>query len=207
MASRARNRQDAADRKAQIIDQALRIMGEFGYYGFTIQGLAERCGISNAGLLHYFGSKDKLLLALLDEIEGRIELRIAPLVASATQDALSPERGYTAIVELLRAMALHYLEDAALTRFVAALQMESINPAHPAHGWFGDRENETIELFTRLAAPSTLEPVSVARRLYAMLQGLGQHWLRSDGAFDLVGEWEKAVEVILPLPHRKDSLQ
>lgn len=195
-----RNRQDAAFRKAQIIDEALRIIGEFGYYGFTIQGLAERCGMSNAGMLRYFGSKDKLLLALLDEIERRVEVRIAPLVAGATQDAQSPERAHAATAELLRAMAIHYLEDVSLTRFVAALQMESINPSHPAHGWFDDRENETIELFTRLASPWTLEPVSAARRLYATIQGLGQHWLRSGQAFDLVAEWEKAFAAILPPP-------
>ena len=64
---RKRVREDPKVRRSQIVDEAIRIIGEYGYYGFTVQALAERCQLSNAGLLHYFGNKDDLLLALLDE--------------------------------------------------------------------------------------------------------------------------------------------
>lgn len=203
MVARTRFREDPAVRRAQIMDEALRVVGEWGYYGFTIQGLAERCGLSNAGLLYYFGSKDKLLLALLDEIELRLEGRMAPLVALASDDAQSGQETYAATAALLRAMVAHFLEDVTLTRFVAALHLESIQEAHPAHGWFCDRENETIELLTRLAAAWVAEPASAARQLYALMQGLCQQWLRSRQTFDLLAEWDKAFAVALPVPGRK----
>ncbi len=202
MSSRTRTREDPAVRRAQIIDHALRIVGELGYYGFTIQALAGRCGISNAGLLYYFGSKDKLLLSLLDEIERRVEDRIAPLVAAASSDALPREEAYAAMAVLLRAMVAHFLEDATLTRFVTALQLESIQDSHPAHGWFKDREDETIDLFIRLASPWSDEPVSTARQLHAMMQGLSLQWLRDGQAFDLAEEWERAWRMVLPNPAR-----
>lgn len=200
MSERTRNREDAVVRKAQIIDQALQIVGELGYYGFTIQGLAERCGISNAGLLYYFGSKDKLLLALLDEIERRGEDRVEHLVAAATQDAQSTEQTYAATVALLQEMVAQFLADVTQTRFVAALQLESMNEAHPAHAWFRDRETETIDLFTQLASPWTDEPLSAARQLNALMNGLGQQWLRAGETFDLVEEWDRALRVVLPGP-------
>lgn len=200
MAGRSRIRENPVVRRAQILDQALRIVGELGYYGFTIHALAERCGISNAGLLYYFGSKDKLLLALLDELERRIELRLTPLVALASRDAQSSKDAHAATAALLHAMAEHFTEDVPLTRFVAALQLESIHETHPAHDWFGDRERESIALFTRLASPWVEDDISAGRQLYALMHGIGQQWLRAGQSFDLLAQWDKAFRAILPEP-------
>lgn len=200
MKGKRRTREDPVVRRAQIVDQGLRIIGELGYYGFTIQALAERCEISNAGLLYYFGSKDKVLLSLLDEIERRVEQRIEPFVASATSDAQPVGANYDATARLLRAMVEHFLDDVALTRFVAALQLESIHETHPAHGWFRDRENETLDLFEKLAAPWAAAPRSAARQLYALMHGIGQQWLRDQETFDLLDEWDRAFRIVLPPP-------
>jgi AcrR family transcriptional regulator len=58
-------------RRAAMLDEAICMLGEHGFNGLTVQGLAERCAISNAGLLYYFAAKDELLLAVLDEFELR----------------------------------------------------------------------------------------------------------------------------------------
>jgi len=47
-------------RREQILEEAISILGRLGYHGFTIHELAERCGLSNAGLLYHFPSKDQL---------------------------------------------------------------------------------------------------------------------------------------------------
>jgi AcrR family transcriptional regulator len=200
MANRTRTHEEPTIRRAQILREALRIVGELGYYGFTIQALAERCKLSNPGLLYYFGSKDKLLLALLDEIESKVEDRIAPLVALASRDSSSAEEAYVATAALMSAMVAHFREDATLTRFVAALQLESIHTDHPAHDWFRARENETIELFTRLAATWSRTPLSTARQLYALMHGIGQQWLRADQGFDIEEEWDRAFGLVVPRP-------
>jgi len=69
-------REEPSLRREQILDETIRILGEQGYHGFTIQELAKRCGLSNAGLLYYFGSKDLLLIAVLDEIRNIVSRRI-----------------------------------------------------------------------------------------------------------------------------------
>jgi len=45
--------------------------GKLGYHGLTVQELAKRCGLTNGGLLHYFGSKELLLVAILVERDRR----------------------------------------------------------------------------------------------------------------------------------------
>src|ERR1700741_5612700 len=73
MVSQARKRVRAKpeNRRAQILDEAIRLIGERGYNRFTIQELAQRCQLSNPGLLHYFGSKEDLLVALLEDRDRR----------------------------------------------------------------------------------------------------------------------------------------
>lgn len=59
------------DRRLAILDEAIQIIGEQGYRGSSINDLAKRCGLTTAGLLHHFGSKDGLLIALLEERDRR----------------------------------------------------------------------------------------------------------------------------------------
>ena len=68
--TRRRTREKPEVRRSRIIEEAFRIVGELGYRGFTVQGLAERCGLTNAGLLHYFGGKEDLLFAAMRHILG-----------------------------------------------------------------------------------------------------------------------------------------
>ena len=57
-------RPETTPRRARILDETLRIVSERGYHGFGIQELAERCGLTKPGLLHHFGSRGELLLAI-----------------------------------------------------------------------------------------------------------------------------------------------
>ena len=68
---RTRTRNDPEVRREQILDEAIRIIGQRGYYGFTVQELAQRCGLTNGGLLYHFGSKEQLLIAVLEERNRR----------------------------------------------------------------------------------------------------------------------------------------
>src|ERR1700741_2401727 len=66
-------------RRKQFLAEAARIIGERGYFGFGLQELAERCRVTKAGLLHHFGSKDQLLVELLQERDRRDSILIASL--------------------------------------------------------------------------------------------------------------------------------
>ena len=78
----ARSRDKPEIRRPSILDEAIRVIAERGY-GFTVQELAQSCGLSNAGLLHQFPSKERLFLAALEEIEAREAQFMSPLVRAA----------------------------------------------------------------------------------------------------------------------------
>ena len=60
-------------KRREILDQAMALFGEAGYRGASLREIAARCGLSHAGLLHHFPTKQALLLAVLehrDEVDG-----------------------------------------------------------------------------------------------------------------------------------------
>jgi AcrR family transcriptional regulator len=198
--NRPRTREQPAVRRAMILDEGIRALGEHGFNGVTVQALARRCGISNAGLLYYFGSKDEILIAVLGEIERRETEVMSPLVASVAPRANTAAPSRAAVVDLLRTMASRFMMKAAQTRFALVLQAESLDPSHPAHAWFSERERMTLDLFAALVAHLVPAPMSTSRQLLGLLQGLGIQWLRADLRFDLLEEWDRGVAVLLPEP-------
>ena len=68
-------------------------------------------------------------------------------------------------------------------------------------------KSEAVELGTthaimaglsRIVATLTAEPEATAREIYALMIGLEYQWLRTDGGFDYVAEWDRAVLKLLP---------
>lgn len=56
------------DKFSRIIDSALQVFGEKGYYNATISEIAREAGVSEATIYEYFGSKEDLLFAIPGEI-------------------------------------------------------------------------------------------------------------------------------------------
>ena len=120
MARQARNltRDNPEVRREQILEEAISILGRLGYHGFTIHELAERCGLSNAGLLYHFPSKNQLFVAVVQELEQREIRALALLIAEVERD----ERmgvPLTAIIDLLHAIVAVVVPAKALAAFQA----------------------------------------------------------------------------------------
>ena len=185
-------------RRAQILDEAVRVIGRSGYHGFTVLELAKRCGVTNGALLYYFGSKEQLLAAVLEEHDQRLaDAALAPSQEVPSEQAEDePPRGdcsRAAVLARLRPLIERAAADPELTHLQAVLQQEALDPAHPAHGYFEARERSVLEAFARIVAPHV-----AARELFAMMQGLEQRWLRAGRAFDLPAAWDQAVAKLLP---------
>jgi AcrR family transcriptional regulator len=195
-------------RREQIIDEATRIIGQRGYHGFTIQDLAARCGLSNAGLLYHFRSKDQLFVAIVAQIEQREIQALRPVVEMI-------ERGgrmgvpLAATIDLLHTMVAHASAEPEFARLYTVLQAESLDAAHPAHESFRAREAATLDLFTRLIAPYVTDPGSTARQMLALLDGLRLQWLQANQKFDVAAEWARGVTRLVPdlapLRDRRDT--
>jgi AcrR family transcriptional regulator len=153
--------------------------------------------LSNAGLLHHFASKEQLFLALLEELESGEARFMGPLVEAAEREAHG-DRAPQAVLDVLRTIVVRSIAQPQLLRFLAKLQVESLDPSHPAHEWWRRRERLTTDFFAELLRPYVDDPMSVARQLLAMMDGLCLRWLWADRTFDAVAEWERALASLAP---------
>jgi AcrR family transcriptional regulator len=202
--TKPRTRLDPLVRRKQILDEAVRLIGLRGYHGFSIEELAQRCGLTNAGLLYYFESKEKLLTAVLEDRERRN----AETIISVTLLRRQSERDKITLTEFtdtLHAIVARNMAQPEIVRLHAMMKAEALDPEHPAHAYITGRELWMIELFAKLIAPHVAHPYSTARQVSGMMSGLEQQWLRSAEGFDLVAEWDRAIALLLPKAERARS--
>ncbi len=58
-------------RRAEILDRAIEVFRERGAAGTSLRSIAEALGVSHAALLHYFDSREQLLVAVYEHHERR----------------------------------------------------------------------------------------------------------------------------------------
>ncbi|MGH2988232.1 MAG: TetR/AcrR family transcriptional regulator, partial [Solirubrobacterales bacterium] len=75
-------------RREAILDAAVKLFARNGFRGTGILGLAEEVGITHAGVLHHFGSKERLLLAVVDRRDREQAALIERLRARRGLEAL-----------------------------------------------------------------------------------------------------------------------
>lgn len=196
-ATRLQTRAEPTPRRERILDETLRIVGERGYHGFGIQELAERCGLTKPGLLHYFGSKDQLLIALLNEIDAKHEAELGQLFAAYYKVEADSDARRETFRRALLTVTERTLEQPELIRLRVVLRAEAINPEHPAHTYFAARDQVALKRLTTGAAAFSSHPQSTARQVMALMAGFEQQWLRENRGFDLLAEIDRALELLL----------
>jgi AcrR family transcriptional regulator len=206
VAVRNRVRPERDVRREQILDAAIRIIGQRGYNGFGIQELAQRCDLTNAGLLYHFGSKDRLLIALLEDRDRRDAEAVTSVLGLAGLRA-GTKLTLDTVFKLLRAIVARNAAQPELVRLYTVLSAEAMNHAHPAREYFLAREAATLDVFASMIAPHVPQPRSTARQLLAFMSGLEQQWLRTNQGFDLIEEWDRGIVSLLPSRKRGRSKQ
>ena len=198
MSERTRRRMDPEARRQQILEAAIRLVGQLGYQGFTVHALAQACGLTNGGLLHYFGSKEQLLVAML-EARDRREAAIIP-AGLEFERTTSGEAEYTAatVLQVFRAIVARSVAQPEVLRLFTVLQSEALNREHPAHDYFLRRERMVLDEFATLLAGHVANPRGVARGVLALISGLEQQWLRADQGFDLIAACDEVLARLLP---------
>lgn len=167
------------ERRQDILEAALALFAERGYRGASLATIAEKVGLTQQGLLHYFPSKERLLAEVL---RLRDERDMATLgSARPTLDALAR------IVELNQ-------ERRGMVQSYTVLSADSVTEGHPAREFFTERYER---LRTELAAMvseelgsglrADLTPETAATLLIAVMDGLQLQWLLSDEQVDMAG--------------------
>lgn len=183
------------DRKAQIIDIASSLIAERGYWGVSIQDIAMRCLITDTAVLHHFGSKEKLLLAVVQSRDERDRCALAERLG------FSREQLYERIPELrledlCEAMVRRNAEQPEIVRLYTLLSAESLQPTHPVHDYFFEREQTVIRTFASAKCDLGLDPVKRARLVLSIMDGVQLRWLRDRDSLDLVSEWQSAASAL-----------
>lgn len=190
-----RSRPATIARRRDILDAALDIFGAKGYSGGTLQDIADQVGMTHAGILHHFGSKDQLLLEVLTR---RDETDVADL-----EDQHIPG-GIDLFRHLVRT-AFANARRAGIVQAFAVLSAESVTEDHPGRAYFEERyRNLRLEVTTAfervcrergITAPGAI--ADGAASILAVMDGLQVQWLLDPTAVDLGRSSEFAIEAIV----------
>ena len=169
-------------RRDEIVDEAIKLFAAGGFRGTSLQEIAGGVGISKATLLHHFGSKDSLLIAVLRRRDER-----AP--AGVPSPGVAPLDLATGLVDGARQNS----REPGLVELYSVLAAESANPGHPGHAFFAERFRQGrmyfTAMFAALAADGRLrpgaDPAFEATWLLALWDGLQLQWLYDPAAVDV----------------------
>ncbi len=169
-------------RRREIIDAAVEVFSSGGYRKGSLRDVADRVGLSQAGLLHHYPSKDNLLEAVLAWRDDDARAFLGTPV---------PEG-----VDLLRGLvrlAEYNASTPDLVELHVILNAEGTSAEHPLHDYFVNRHRDVIALtrraFERAAVEGKLKPdvdcESAARSAMALMDGLQVQWLQDRDGVDM----------------------
>lgn len=183
---------DEVDRRSEILNAAVECFGTLGYYGTSLQKIATMVGLTKAGVLHYVGSKEGLLHAVLDEMYDR---ETEDITAGMVRNE------HPHIAEMWRKTVAINAKRPKLVHMFSTLSAEALNPDHPAHDYFANREERIVDVAENIRwhVPKGVDAEQVLRAGLAMMDGVQLRWLRKPGQ-DLNAMWVECEDVLFPLP-------
>lgn len=195
--SRTMRQREAEARRGQILGEAIRLIGLKGYRGFTLRELANQCGLTNGGVLYHFASKEAVLAGVLDELERRVTLGLMDYMTDVVGRPIEENPSREVVLHIMRGLVLQACSEGEVSRLLTMLQIEALDPDHPAHDHVVARNRSTFSRFSELFKPLCDNPDRVARHAIALMNGLYLMWLE-DPSFDMLTEWDHAISLILP---------
>ncbi|MHB8340627.1 MAG: TetR/AcrR family transcriptional regulator [Mycobacteriales bacterium] len=170
-----------ASRREQILRTALASFAVKGYRSSSVREIASQVGLTDAGVLYHFGSKEKLLEAVLVQRD------------TAYEDTFRNRRRGLAVFDAALDVMVQNARQPGLVRLFCTLSAEAMDPDHPAHAFFVRRYVIVRQVFADAIAAGQasgeirpeVDPVQVASTLIAIQDGLQVQWLL-DERLDMV---------------------
>lgn len=176
-------------KREEILTTALDVIAREGYSGASVRQLADAVGLSQAGLLHYFDSKDELFVEVLRKRDE-------------TDLAVYGRDGDARFHDLI-AIVRHNTDVPGLVQLYVNMSAAATDPAHAAHAFFQERSKIVRdEMARRLDAEKAaghiadhIDIVQAARALVALLDGLQTQWLL-DPTIDMAAHAETYLRTL-----------
>lgn len=172
-------------KRAEILDVALEVFAVEGYRGTSLRKVASLCDLSLAGVMHYFDSKEDLLVQILRKRDARNEIT----------GTVEEQEGRLADV-----LGRGYNEPGLIALYVT-MAAAAADPGHPAAAYFQERNARLLKIseesfYTGKPQPSAEELKyyrAMTRMILATADGLQQQWL-VDRSVDVVGTMQLLIE-------------
>lgn len=158
-------------KREAILDAALEVFSQVGFQGSTLREIARNCGVSHQSLMHYFPTKQELLIAVLHRRDERLRrhfddpsgMAVGELIALAEYNATAPGH-----IELFSAAAA-----------------EATAADHPGHEYYTEFYRGLVASMTAFLTIAEehgmlkpgITPEDAARVLLALVDGLQLQWL------------------------------
>ncbi|WP_025155871.1 TetR/AcrR family transcriptional regulator [Leifsonia aquatica] len=176
-------------KREEILSRALEVFAAKGYRRASLREIAESVGLSQAGLLHHFSSKEELFSEVLrkrDEVD--------------TGEAALDDQWSDAVDGLVRVIR-HNAEVPGLVQLYATLSAEAADPEHPGHDYFVERYERIVgglEQYLRAEQEAgrmtdAVDARQLARLGIAVADGMQVQWMldpSADMADALTAFWD-----------------
>lgn len=188
--------------REKILTTAVQVFGTQGFRGGSLREIAQKVGISEAGLLHHFGSKAGLLAAVLAE-RDRIDAQLR-----AEEEAEG-----TGLVDGMRHQVRRNAAAPGLVGLHVIVSAEATEPGHPAHELFRDRyrglraqDREGFkELIDNGGIRPEIDPEKIGPIISAVMDGLQLQWLLDPEVVDMPDLFEHFLQLLGTAPEQSPS--
>ena len=194
-----RKAEQSARTKEALIDAAVVLFGERGYGATSLKAIGERAGISHGVIPFHFGSKEGLLLVVVETLFSRFtQAVIAPLLAGER------DWGSRDLEAVMGAQLRFQLENPEVGRLFQVLMFEAIGPRPELRPHFVEFHERIAKLgatwvregIERGALRADLDVDATVTGLLSFFTGLRTHTLLAPERFDPVRVHEQMLEII-----------
>jgi AcrR family transcriptional regulator len=165
-------------KREEILTKALDVFAQRGYRRASLREIAESVGLSQAGLLHHFSSKEELFAEVLrkrDEVD-----------VTDTHPEAADFDAFEALVGAVR----HNAQVPGLVQLYATISAEAADDDHPGHAYFVERYRSFIgQLEEHVRAEQaagridpSLDAQQIARLSIAVADGMQVQWMLDSSA-------------------------
>ena len=158
------------DRKQRILEVAERLLARYGWRNTSLAQIAREAGVSAAGLLHHFESKEQLLNAVLDTRDA--------------DDDTHADRTGDLVTQICR-VAERFDRQPELVGTFTVLLIENIAPDAPLHDRLLSRQRDAVNIVAELIESgqragqyrTDFDPAIKAVEILAFVNGMETAWL------------------------------
>lgn len=178
-----------------VLQAARKLFAQHGFKGASLAAVAQEVGITDAGLLYHFPTKNDLLLAVIAEGDREQDESLAKVRG---------ERG----LALLRRMGEFGVDlevDPLLTALDVTLSAEHLQDTSEINRYFVERYDRFRALLAQAFIDAReqgdlradLDPVAEAANMTAVLDGLRLQWILSGGAISIGDNMRAYVQGVI----------